>query len=94
MSKLSYVFSNGIELEHKRIYNQKLQGTATNNKLCFGTIASTYLELVLDNTDGFFDNYSFKNIFIEVYDDDVLKLTVYIDTAKEKNKMITIKAYD
>ena len=94
MSKLSYMFSNGIELDDKRIYNQKLQGTSTNKKLCFGTIASNYLELTLDNTDMFFDDYSFKNVYINVYDDDTLKMKVYIDSAKEKNKFLTIKAYD
>ena len=55
MGKLSYSFSNGLILDDNRIYDQKLQGTATNNTLCFGTIASTYLELTLDNNDYFFD---------------------------------------
>ena len=94
MGKISYVFSNGIVLDDKRIYNQKLQGTATNNNLCFGTIASNYLELVIDNTDLFFDDYSFKNVYINIYDDDKKKMKVYIDSVKEKNKLITIKAYD
>lgn len=95
---LSYVFSNGIILDNERIFSQLLKGTSTNNVLTFGTIASQYLELCLDNTDGFFDNYSFKNCYINIYDDitgqDVLKLKVYIDSAKEKNKLLTIKAYD
>jgi hypothetical protein len=91
---LSYAFSNGIILDSKRIYNQTIKGTSTNNCLCFGTIASTYMELVLDNTDGFFDSFSFKNVYVNVYDDDVIRMKLYIDSVKEKSKMLTIKAYD
>ena len=94
MGKLSYSFSNGLILDDNRIYDQKLQGTATNNTLCFGTIASTYLELTLDNNDYFFDNYSFKNCYINVYDDNVKKMKLYIDSAKINNNLLTIKAYD
>lgn len=93
---ISYMFSNGLEINYdsNRIYKQNIKGTATNNILCFGTIASTYLELTLDNTDGYFDTYSFKNGYINVYNNDTKKLKIYIDSVKEKNKLITIKGYD
>ena len=93
---LNYKFSNGLEISYSsnRIFNQTIKATATSNKLKFGTISSTYLELKLDNTDGYFDNYSFKNNYIEIYDEDVKKIKVYVDTVKEKNKLIVIKAYD
>ena len=90
------MFSNGLDISYSsnRIYDQTIKGTVTNNKLCFGTIASTYVELVLDNTDSYFDSYSFKNGYINVYDEDKKKIRVYIDSVKERNKLITIKAYD
>ena len=93
---INYKFSNGLNISYSsnRIYDQTIKGTATNNKLCFGTIASTYVEIVLDNTDGYFDTYSFKNISIDLYDEDKKKIKVYIDSVKEKNRLITIKAYD
>lgn len=93
---ISYMFSNGLEINYdsNRIYKQNIKATASNNILCFGTIASTYLELTLDNTDGYFDTYSFKNGYINVYNDDTKKLKIYIDSVKEKNKLITIKGYD
>ena len=93
---INYKFSNGLDISYSsnRIYDQTIKGTATNNKLCFGTIASTYAEIVLDNTDGYFDTYSFKNVSINLYDEDKKKIKVYIDSVKEKNRLITIKAYD
>lgn len=93
---INYIFSNGLDISYSsnRIYDQTIKGTATNDKLCFGTIASTYVELVLDNTDGYFDAYSFKNGYINVYNEDKKKIRVYIDSVKERNRLITIKAYD
>lgn len=93
---MNYMFSNGLDISYdsNRIYNQTIKGIATNNNLCFGTIASTYCELVLDNTDGYFDSYSFKNGYINIYDGEKKKIKVYIDSAKEKNRLLTIKAYD
>lgn len=93
---INYMFSNGLDISYSsnRIYDQTIKGTATNNKLRFGTIASTYVEIVLDNTDGYFDTYSFKNVSINLYDEDKKKIKVYIDSVNEKNRLITIKAYD
>ena len=93
---ISYMFSNGLEINYdsNRIYKQNIKATASNDTLCFGTIASTYLELTLDNTDGYFDTYSFKNGYINVYNNDNKKLKIYIDSVKEKNKLITIKGFD
>lgn len=76
------------------LFEQEIITECSEEDLKFGMIASSSLNLTLDNVDKSLNSNRFKNSKIEFYKNDVLQKTFYTNKITKDNTFIYIEAYD
>ena len=76
------------------LFEQEIITECSEEDLKFGMIASSSLNITLDNVDKSLNSNRFKNTKIEFYKDNVLQKSFYTNKITKDNTFIYIEAYD